>query len=129
MFQLPAVIGMSIAAARMYRSLTDFVGGSTDMCFFLQFLYLLRSLFSMTCRALESFKIVDGKTTKAKWHPSAPTGVPLRKIEVTVDVNCEQHPTAQPIVIMDSDGRLGDRLHRSSLDNDLESTMVNPEPG
>jgi hypothetical protein len=31
MFQLPAVIIMSIAATRMHRSLTDFVSGTTDM--------------------------------------------------------------------------------------------------
>jgi len=31
MFQLPSVIALSIAAARMYRSLTDFVSGVTHM--------------------------------------------------------------------------------------------------
>src|SRR5260370_32221418 len=101
MFQLPAVIGMSIAAARMYRSLTDFVGGSTDMCFFLRFLYLLRSLFLMTCWALESFKIGEAKTTKAKLHPSSPTWGPLSKIEVTGDGSCGRRPAAQSMITID----------------------------
>jgi len=79
MFQLPSMIVMSIAAARMYRNLADFVCGSTDMCFFLRFLCLLRSLLSMTCRSSESLEIIDGKSTKTKaellrtdWDPTEP---------------------------------------------------------
>jgi hypothetical protein len=38
MFQFPSLVAMSIAATRMYRSLSDFVFGSTDMYYFLRFL-------------------------------------------------------------------------------------------
>lgn len=38
MFQLPSVNTLSIAAARMYRILANFVN-YTDMCYFLHFLY------------------------------------------------------------------------------------------
>jgi hypothetical protein len=36
MFQFPSLVAMSIAATRMYRSLSDFVFGSTDMYYFLR---------------------------------------------------------------------------------------------
>jgi hypothetical protein len=125
-FQLPSVIVMSIAAARMYRNLADFVYGSTDMCFFLRFLCLLRSLFSMTCRSFESLEITDGKSTKTKQNSSAPNGTPLGQIEAALDIGCERHSTAQSIISID--GRLGDRPHGSSLGSDLESAVVNPDP-
>ena len=125
MFQLPSMIVMSIAAARMYRSLADFVYGSTDMCFFLRFLCLLRSLLSMTCRSSESLEIIDGKSAKTKRNSSAPTGTPLSQIEVTLDISCERHSTASIISMY---GRLGDRPHGSSLGSDLESAVVNPDP-
>ena len=37
MFQLPSVITMTIAATRTYRSLLNFVGGPTNMYYFLWF--------------------------------------------------------------------------------------------
>jgi hypothetical protein len=57
MFQLPSVIAMSIAATRIYRKLADYVYRPTDMCFFLRFLCLLRSLSSMICRLLVSLQM------------------------------------------------------------------------
>src|SRR6266852_3166876 len=109
MFQLPSVITMSIAATRIYRNLADFVCGSKDMCFFLRFFYLLRSLSSMICRSLQ---VCAGKiTTKTKGNPSAPTS--LGQIEATVDTRCERHSTAQSIISVG--GQLGDKPHRSSL--------------
>jgi hypothetical protein len=124
MLQLPSVIAMSIAATRIYRNLADYANGSTDMCFFLRFLYLLRSLSSMIRRSFGSLQIRDGKNTKTEWKPSAPT--PISQIEVNVDIRCEQHSTAQSIISVDE--QLGDKPHRSSLDSDLEKAMENTVP-
>jgi len=100
MFQLPSVIAMTIAATRIYRNLADYSYGSTEI----------------------SFEICDGKITtrKAKWKPSAPA--PLS--QVAVDIRCD--PAAQSIISVD--GQLGDKLHRSSLDSDLDRARENPVP-
>jgi hypothetical protein len=37
-FQFPSLVAMTIAATRMYRSLSDFVFGGTDMYYFFSFL-------------------------------------------------------------------------------------------
>jgi hypothetical protein len=95
-----------------------------QMCFFLRFLYLLRSLSSMICRAFDSLQIRDGKIMRTKWKPSAPTSVSW--IEVIVHTCCERHSTAQSIISVD--GQLGDNLYGSSLDSDLERAMENPVP-
>ncbi|KAI0277124.1 hypothetical protein BGY98DRAFT_652496 [Russula aff. rugulosa BPL654] len=125
MFQLPAVIAMSIAATRIYRNLADFVYGSTDMCFILRFIYLLRSLSSMIYRPLFSPQTFNSKITKTQGKPSAPT--PVSRIEVTVDTRRERHSsTAQSIISVD--GQLGYKSHRSSLDSDLERAMENQVP-
>jgi len=83
MFQLPSLIAMAIAATRIYRNLADFTYGSTDLCFFLRFLYLLRSLSSMICRAFDSLslQIRDGKitrTTESGNPPRKPQSARLR---------------------------------------------------
>jgi hypothetical protein len=124
MFTSPSTIAMSIAATRIYRNLADFVHEPADMCFFLRSLYLLRSLSSMICRSIDSLQIRDGKTTKIKRKPSAPT--PLSQVEVTVDIRCERHSTAQSMISMG--GQPGDKAHRSSLDSDLERAMENRVP-
>ncbi|KAF8491223.1 hypothetical protein F5888DRAFT_1075822 [Russula emetica] len=91
MSQLPSLIAMAIAATRIYRNLADFAYGSTDIAF-------------------DSLQIRDGKFTRAKWKPFAPT--PVNQIEVIVDTCCERHSTAQSIISMD--GQLGDKPHGSS---------------
>ncbi|KAF8489241.1 hypothetical protein F5888DRAFT_1808899 [Russula emetica] len=107
MFQLPAVIAMAIAATRIYRNLVDFAYGSTNIAF--------DSL---------SLQKRDGKITKTKWKPSAPT--PVNQIEVTVDTRWERESTAQSTISVD--GQLCDKPHGSSLDSDLERAMENPVP-
>jgi hypothetical protein len=124
MFQFPSVTAMSIAATRIYRNLADFVHEPADMCFFLRSLHLLRSLSSMICRSIDNLQIRDGKTTKTKRKPSAPT--PLSQVEVTVDKRCERHSTAQSMISVS--GQPGDKAHRSSLDSDLERAMENRVP-
>jgi len=105
MFQFPSVTAMSIAATRIYRNLADFVHEPADI-------------------SIDNLQIRDGKTTKTKRKPSAPT--PLSQVEVTVDIRCERHSTAQSMISMG--GQPGDKAHRSSLDSDLERAMENRVP-
>lgn len=125
MFHHPALIAMSIAATRIHRNLADYAHGSTDMCHFLRFLCLLRSLSSMICRSFVNLQICDGKITKAKWKPS-PT--PVSEIKIAVDTRCERHSVAQSIFGEDGQLPVGDKPHRSSLDSDLEAAMENSVP-
>ncbi|KAF8491210.1 hypothetical protein F5888DRAFT_1075666 [Russula emetica] len=104
-FQIPAVIAMTIAATRIYRNLADFAYGSTEI-------------------AVDSLQIRDGKITRTKWKSSAPT--PVSQIKATLDTRCERHLTAQSIISVN--GQLGDKPHGSSLDSDLERAMENPVP-
>ena len=124
MFQLPSVIAMSIAATRIYRNLADFVHEPADMCFFPRSRHFLCSLSSIICRSVDHLQIRDGKTTKTKWKPSAPT--PLSQVEITVNIRCEQHSTTESTISVG--GQPGDELHRSSLDTDLERAMESPVP-
>ncbi|KAF8491229.1 hypothetical protein F5888DRAFT_1866334 [Russula emetica] len=105
MSQLPGVIAMAIAATRIYRNLADFAYGSTEIAF-------------------DSPQIRDGKITRTKWKPFAPT--PVNQIEVIVDICCERHSTSQSIISVD--GQLGDKPHGSNLDSDLERAMENIVP-
>lgn len=107
MFQLPSVIAMSIAATRIYRNLADFAYGSTDIPY-------------------DNLQIRDGKIMKTKWKPKPSAPTPFSPVEVTVDIRCERHSPAQSMISVNEE--LGDKLHRSSLDSDLESAMENPVP-
>jgi hypothetical protein len=88
LFQLPSGITMSIAATRMYRSLSDFVSSTTEM-------YDILSIFSshvrMTrwlCSAYDDPPKCDSKVSELKWNQSAP--IAFNQIEVTVDTGHEQ---------------------------------------
>ena len=124
MFQFPSVIVMSIAATRIYRNLANFIHEPTDMCFFLRSLYLLRLLSLMACRSIDSLQIRDVKITKTKRKPSAP--IPPSQVEVTIDIRCEPHSTAQSLI--SAGGQLGGKQDSSSLDSDLERAAKNTVP-
>jgi hypothetical protein len=88
LFQLPSGITMSIAATRMYRSLSDFVSSTTEM-------YDILSVFSshvrMTrwlCSANDDPPKCGSKVSELKWNQSAP--IAFNQIEVTVDTTHEQ---------------------------------------
>ncbi|KAH9964907.1 hypothetical protein BC827DRAFT_1374770 [Russula dissimulans] len=103
MFQLPAMITLSIAATRMHRSLTDFVFGSTD-------------IFSPG-----SLPIHNNRATNGKPKPSVPMS--HSRIEVAVNTACEQLPMSDgSLGSTDSPGQLvSEKPHGLGLDNDLES--------
>ena len=90
MFQLPVVIALSIAAARMYRTLTDFVSGVTHR-------YDIKSSYpspisysSITiCRRL--YGGLGSDKSNSKGSGSHVNQNPLDPIEVAVDMSYEQH--------------------------------------
>ena len=77
----------------------------------------------MICRSLDNLQIRDGKITKTKWKPSAPTLV--SQIDVTMETQRDSS-TAQSIISIDR--QLGYKLQRSSHDSDLERAMENSVP-
>ncbi|KAH9984319.1 hypothetical protein BJV74DRAFT_952285 [Russula compacta] len=106
MFQPPAVIVMSIAATRMYRSLADFVSDATDI-------HLI---------------VRDSQIPKTKWSPCMPISLNHR-IEVTVDTAYEQYPMTPtsnygPYINV-NESFPGNKEDGLSLENDLESTGEN----
>lgn len=122
MFQFPSLIAMTIAATQMYRSLSDFVFGSTgaDMYYF-PLLFFLSCAHS--CRQLHSFSNAGGpqrhgiSTTKF----NNPASIQLNRIEVAVEVDCEQHQSTSS-----ADSQLDNKLHQLKFGGDLESAMGEP---
>jgi len=107
MLQLPSTIILTIATTRMYRSLTDFVSGSTDITF-------------------EGVLVCDNTGACAKKYPCAPT--PPRQNEVSVDTVCGQFPVSDDSELsrsMDDPDQSCDKPHGLpvSLEKDLESAV------
>ncbi|KAH9995117.1 hypothetical protein BJV77DRAFT_992628 [Russula vinacea] len=95
MFQFPSLIAMSIAATRMYRSLSGF-SGSTDILF-------------------------NGNGPRRGHDKTAntPATIQFNRIEVAVDVAYDQHH------ITCTDEQQNKKSHKSKFGNDLESAMEN----
>ena len=91
MFQLPSAITMSIAATRMYRSLSDFVSGTTDM-YDITF-FSSPALCRFFSSASDNLPKIEGKSSTLKWNRSLP--IAFNQIEVTVDTTDEQYPISQ----------------------------------
>ncbi|KAH9964913.1 hypothetical protein BC827DRAFT_1265599 [Russula dissimulans] len=91
MFQQPAMITLSIAATRMYRSLSDVVYGSLD-------------------NAFEGSPARNNKVQNTKQSPS--TRFLSDRIEAAVDTACEQFPISgnlKPLRRIDDPGQLRDK--------------------
>ncbi|KAH9964914.1 hypothetical protein BC827DRAFT_1374775 [Russula dissimulans] len=103
MLQLPAAIAHSIAVTRMYRSLTNFVSGSTYLTF--------------EDVMVEDVMVYDSKAARA---------IPPRQNEVSVDTTSGQFPMSEDSESsrsMDGPGQLGDKPHGLNLEQDLESAV------
>ncbi|KAH9968292.1 hypothetical protein BJV74DRAFT_889934 [Russula compacta] len=111
MFLMPALITMSIAATRIYRSLADF-SSSTD-------------IYHPSGRGLGNPQRIGRTVSNAKLTATPP--IPLdQKIPLGVATHeaYKHHPTSQigrhtPYIGMD--GQLGDKPHRLGFDDRLES--------
>jgi len=103
MFQFPATITLSIAATRMYRSLTDFISGSTDI------------------KSSESLPIHHNRASNAK--PNSSASMSHSHIEVAVNTACDQFPMSdESLRSMDGSGQLiSEKPHGLGPENDLES--------
>jgi len=77
MFQFPCMVSVSIAATRMYRSLTDFVSGAPDM---------------FHCCTEASPQGGNGRTSTFSQNPAVQ---PLKQLEVAVHSTRVRYPMAQ----------------------------------
>jgi hypothetical protein len=120
MFQMPLLITLSIAATRLYRSLAEFVSGSTGMYESpFSFVFSHRS----RCSSAQENE-GDLTTLRATWTPA----VHLRpnQINVTVHTIYEQRMASQVShhsSHIGIDGQLSD--NRLSHENELESGTEN----
>jgi hypothetical protein len=95
MFQFPSLIAMTIAATRMYHSLSDFFSKSTDI-------------------------LSHGSPQRGHDRPANTRAtIQLNPIEVAIDVAYERHH------ITCKDEQLDDNSHKSKVGSDLESAMEN----
>lgn len=113
MFQPFSVIVMSIAATRMYRSLADFLSGSTGVCDVPPFPSspVLTTVYSYSVS--ESLKKGDSLVWKTTRNPAR-----LDRIEMTVG---RLYPTPQTSHYGSeiSNGNLGSEPRRLNLNNDV----------
>jgi hypothetical protein len=82
MFQIPWMISISIAATRMYRSLTDFVSGVPDT-YGVSFPFLFQRLlcYRYPCSIEAGHQGESGPTSRFLQNPAVQ---PLKRLEVTV---------------------------------------------
>lgn len=95
MLQAPAVVTMTIAATRMYRSLVDFNSGSFDVCVIFQLLFisLIRSTIDHDrCHfSVQENLQVNGPRSMRTQH-THPTPTSLNPMKISVRTVFEQHP-------------------------------------
>ncbi|KAH9968299.1 hypothetical protein BJV74DRAFT_868749 [Russula compacta] len=104
MFLMPALMTMSIAATRMYRSLADF-GAAADIT-----------------RGSEGPQRIGHTAPNARLTSNMP--ISYRQMEVAVHTAYEQYPgfqTDQHVSYIGMDGQLGEKPRGLSFDDDLES--------
>jgi len=105
MFQTPALITMSIAATRLYRSLSDFNNRGSSIS--------------------SDYPKNSFSTTETNPHIRV-APIPLNRMEVSVVTNSEQYPTAQTghygsFVITDEQLRDKDKPQGLGVEDDVES--------
>ncbi|KAH9984324.1 hypothetical protein BJV74DRAFT_886495 [Russula compacta] len=101
MFQLPALITMSIAATRMHRALVDFVSRPTE------------------------FKQEPAGDIISKTNPTTAAPIRFKRMEVAMHTVCEHHPTLQmshqsSCINISAEGQRPDKPYEVSLEHDLE---------
>ena len=124
MFRLPAYITMTIAATRMYRSLSDFTSITPRPNDRYVILSSPRVSYSPgRCRVRERKNLQNSNTVFQVTKRMNTTSIPVDRMEVTVHIVSEQHVTPQ----MMNDGssiRVGEKVHRVanelSCDVDVE---------
>ena len=113
MFQMPWLVTMSIAATRMYRSLSDFLSPDVYDIPFLSSLCLL--YFSVHSNPHSNGRNIP----VAKAVPAVPTS--FTSMQVTVHTTREQYPTSQPNDY-GTYTRMDGKMHGPAIDprNDIE---------
>ena len=124
MFQTPALIVMSIAATRMYRSLTDFTSTSG---YYASRLFRCSHAKRDRCRSsLHTSQIQSGRTMKSDPRRISSAPIPLDRLEVAVHRSSEEYPQANmgqyvSYGTYSADSQSHDKPLVLSLSNDLEN--------
>ena len=121
MFQLPALVTMSIAATRMYRLLTDFVFESTDLYSDLSFLSSSAHRSQCHCSVQDSLQGSGAPVPRAMQTHAVQ--IPLNRTEVAVDMSYLQYPTSQTShhsSYISTDGQGNHKPNELASDEDLE---------
>ncbi|KAH9962368.1 hypothetical protein BC827DRAFT_1154908 [Russula dissimulans] len=123
MFLMPSLITMSIAATRMYRSLSDF-GFSVDM-----YGGLIPSLSGThfcvrRCSGNSSDNSQKRLATNAKWTTTIPLSPNRMEVAIHTSYESSTSPTAQYVAYMTSDGQNGNKPREINLNNDVESNAT-----
>ena len=117
MFQMPWLVTMSIAATRMYRSLSDFLSPEVYDILFLFCLW-------PTCILNGYHSLHSGPHSNGRNIPvtKAAPAVPFTSMQVVVHTTCEQYLTSQPNDY-DTYISMDERTHGLAVDprNDIES--------
>ena len=116
MFRLPAYITMTIAATRMYRSLSDFTRFTprpNDMYVILSSPLFVFHVHRGRCRVRAHKKLQNRYPVFRETKRMNMASVPVDRMEVTVHIVSEQHVTPQ---MMDdrSSIRTGEKMDRKS---------------
>ena len=115
MFQMPLLITLSIAATRLYRSLAEFVSGSTEMYEPISFVFSPRS------RRFSAQTNAGVLTTlSAAWAPAVPPR--SNQMDGTVPTVYEQPMASQ---MSHQSSHISYPTNRLSQENELESGMKN----
>jgi len=104
MFLTPSLITMSIAATRMYRSLSDF-GFSVDI-------------------GNSSDNSQKRLATNTKWTTTIPLSPNRMEVAIHTSYESSRSPTAQYVAYMSSDGQHGNKPHGINLNDDMESNAT-----
>ena len=95
MFQGPAVVTMTIASTRMYRSLVDFTSGPPDACVILQLLFLSPvrvTAYHDRCHFSAQGNPQINGLRSMRIEQTHPTPIVLNPMKISAPPVFEQHP-------------------------------------
>jgi hypothetical protein len=126
MFSMPALITMSIAATRMYRSLADFVLDDVYGVHSFNCSWTHSGQCLLSRKGLDNFQITGGTVPNVKWTTSMT--IPPNQVEVTVNRDTYERwqspaQTDPYVSFINIDGQLGDNPRGLNLDHDVESNV------
>jgi hypothetical protein len=120
MFGMPAIIIMTIASTRMYRSLSDF-GTRTELCAMF-YLFIISPAHCGLCHSITPGAEKFRRNRRSTRHANLAIKENAR-MEVAVHTTHEQYMTGQSTTSIGTEGDLRDKSHKPSLREDADSNV------